>query len=93
MGKRLFERQDTKVVVLKTRQNLVFFTYGYCNLGSRLLQIVPVPVLIHLVKSLVGDFHSFPLKIQVQSASPLAPAGRGGGSESVMLPLSSVHCN
>lgn len=78
MGKRLFQRQDAKVVVLKTGQNLVFFTLGYCSLGSPLLQIVPIPMLIHLMKSLVGDFYLFALKIQVQSASPLAPAARGG---------------
>lgn len=78
VGKRLFERQDAKVVVLKNRQDLVFFTLGSCSLSSPLLQIVPVPVLIHLVKSLVGDFYSFPLKMQVQSACPLAPAARGG---------------
>lgn len=78
MRKRLFERQDAKVVVLKTGQNLVFFTLGYCNLVSPLLQIVPIPVIIHLVKSLVGDFYPLPLKMQVQSTSPLVPAPREG---------------
>lgn len=93
VGKRLFGRQDAKVVVLKTWQNVVFFTLGYCNLGSPLWQIVPIPMLIYLVKSLIGDFYPFPLKMQVQSASPLALAARGSWSESMMLPLSSLQCN
>lgn len=41
--KSLFEREDAKVNVLKTRQNLVCFTLGYCSLGSPLLQICPNP--------------------------------------------------
>lgn len=77
VGKTLFGSQDAKVVVLKTGQNVVFFTLGYYNLGSPLLHIVPIPMLIHLVKFLVGDFYLFPLKMQVQSASPLALAARG----------------
>lgn len=93
VGKRLFERQHAKVVVLKTGQNLAFFTLGYCSLVSPLLQIVPIPVIIHLVKSLVGDFYLLPLKMQVQSTSPLVPAPREGWSKSVMLPLSSLRCD
>lgn len=58
MGKRLFERQDATVVVFKTGQNLTSSTLVYCNLSSPFLQFVPIPVIIHLVEFLVGDFTS-----------------------------------
>lgn len=74
MGKKLFERQDARVVVLKTGQNLASSILVYCNLSSPFLQFVPIPVIIHLVKFLVGDFYQFPCKMQVKSASPLSPA-------------------
>lgn len=74
MGKRLFERKDAKIVVLKTGQNLASFTSVYCNLSSPFLQFVPV--IIHSVKFLVGDFYRFPFKMQVKSASPLSHAPR-----------------
>ena len=93
MGKRLLERQDAKVVVLKTGQNLASSALVYCNLSSPFLQLVPVPVTMHLVNFLVGDFYQFPFKMQVKSASPLSPAPRGNWSKSVVITLSSLQCH
>lgn len=93
MGKRFFERQDARVIVLKTGQNLASSVLVYCSLSSPFLQFVPIPVIIHLVKFLVGDLYQFPCKMQVKSASPLSPAPGENWSKSVVITLSSLQCN